>query len=88
MIDNDDGYTPATRPWRSLIRVVEISDTHFNFVLPGWDAHHLHSAELNGVPSFIADAMRAGPLPFRCYAYCNIGANSPDDLQYNDWKLL
>lgn len=77
---------PSRRVWRTMVRVEEVSDGTYKYVyvvVPGWEPK-----EVIGLPfADIPDAVQALVKPdARLYAKVNLGAESYEDLFFDEWE--
>lgn len=76
---------PAKRPWRTLVRVRDVSPEagHCRVVVPAWNAHHAIRLYFRDIPDEAALRMTAGA---RLHAKVNIGARSREEVRFDEWE--
>jgi len=86
----------SKRRSRTLVRVVDYdpqSSTQIRVVLPGWNPDAVLVLD---PPEELTDWLMAGAdleqfptpeSPYRLYAWVNIEASSPEDLEFSDWEV-
>lgn len=76
---------PSRRPWRTLVRVHEVDmERHFFYViLPGWNVREKIPLEIRSVPEEIQKNLSPGK---RFHAQVNIGAESFNELYFDEWE--
>ena len=76
---------PARRPWRALVRVQDAPENadYCYVVVPAWDADRAIRLEIQDLPDEIRSRMRAGA---RLHAKVNIGADSIEELYFDEWE--
>jgi CheY-like chemotaxis protein len=76
---------PSRRPWRTLVRVYDIERDRgfFYVVVPGWDVRAKVRLDLDSVGDKIKCLVEPGK---RFHAKVNIGAQSADDLYFDEWE--
>jgi len=81
----DGELQPERRPWRTLVRVVEVyEDEGRAYVeIPAWPLSEIITLRLPDIPVPIRQLMAAGS---RCHAKVNIGAERSEDLYFLDWE--
>lgn len=77
---------PSKRMMRSLIRVseVDIANGFVYVIIPGWDTEIKIKLEMNKLPTEVNELLLPGK---RFHAKVNIGAESQEDLIFDDWEL-
>ena len=82
-------YRPSRKPWRSLIRVEDVDDDEWRgflfVVIPGWDPNEVIRLRRNDVPGDIRERIEAGARRF--HAHVNIGAETHEELFFEDWEV-
>jgi hypothetical protein len=78
-------FLPSRRPWRTLVRVVEMEndDGYFYVVVPGWSPSTKIKLYLTDLPVKIRDIIQLGK---RLHAQVNIGADCYEDLFFDEWE--
>jgi hypothetical protein len=81
-------FLPSRKPWRTLIRVVEVGsnleDKVFYVVLPAWNSTEIIRLPFNLPPREFLEYVRVGS---RFYAQVNIGAQDQNDLYFDKFEL-
>lgn len=70
------------RAWRALVRVVGVTDTTLEVVVPGWDTQKVVSVMRSQLPEVLRD-VEPGQ---RVHARVNLGAEAVEDLVFTDWE--
>lgn len=78
-------YTPETRPWRSLLRVVRVYKTRITVFIPAFSRHARDTVGLKiaDLPPEIQARLETG---YRFHARVNKGALRKEDLKFTDWE--
>ena len=78
-------FRPARRPWRTLVRVVEMDEDgrYFYVVVPAWSPWKKIRLYNDGVPGKIRRLLKPGR---RFHAQVNTGASSDEDLFFVSWE--
>lgn len=77
-------FHPARRPWRTLVRVDEVTDGgYFYAIVPAWSSQQKIRLSEDSLPEEILDLVEPGK---RFHAQVNIGAESYEDLFFDDWE--
>ena len=81
----DNGFTPLTRPWRTLIRLDSINEeAHvIGLYLPGWDPHRARYLNMSEIPEQVLTDMRNHGKDYRFFAYVNKGQPIPSNFRIN-----
>lgn len=76
---------PARRPWRTLIRVKDVSDdgNYCHVEVPAWSSDQAIRLYFQDIPGVIRPCMTTGAF---LYAKVNIGARSFDEVYFYDWE--
>lgn len=85
-MNEDDGHTAESRPWRTqvLIRTIDVRRGRFYVELPGWLSDEPIMLDLNVLTGEqIIAALRNGG---RLHARVNTGAENAHDLVFTDWE--
>jgi hypothetical protein len=81
-------FLPSRRPWRTLVRVVEVdsdsSDKTFCVVLPAWNSSEIIRLPLNLLPAELCSHIQVGN---RFFAQVNIGAYDQNDLYFDGFDF-
>lgn len=77
-------YAIARRPWRTLVRVVELEKPggYFYVVVPGWNSEQKIRTYFEDVPEDVRPLIEPGR---RLFAQVNIGAENSDELYFYNW---
>lgn len=79
-------FSPSRKPWRSLIRVIEVDRQRniFYVVLPGWLTNDVIALPLN----LVGDNFTSKIIPgLRFHAKVNMGAPGMDELYFYDFEF-
>ncbi len=78
-------FHPKRRPWRTLVRIVEIDEDggYFYVVIPAWSSQQKVRIDQDEIPEGIKRVLNAGQ---RLHAQVNIGANSFEELYFDGWE--
>lgn len=76
-------YKPSTRPHRALVRVERVIGAHAWVIVPGFDPRQGIRVALETIPEPVRSKLAPG---VRVHARVNIGAESPEDLVFDDWE--
>ena len=78
-------FEPWRQPWRTLIRVAEIDDKRqFVYVIvPPWDAGQKIRIDMDSLPCEIRERVEPDR---RFHAMVNTGAESHEDLFFDEWE--
>lgn len=77
-------FHPTRRPWRTLVRVDEVTDGgYFYAIVPAWSPQRKIRLYEDSLPKEILDLVEPGK---RFHAQVNIGAESHEDLFFDDWE--
>lgn len=75
---------PARRPWRTLVRVHDAEEADYcHVVVPAWDTHQAIRLYHSDIPEDVRQRMRAGA---RLHAKVNIGADSFEEIYFDEWE--
>jgi len=78
---------PNRRLWRTLVRIEAVGQdagTHFFLaVVPGWDSSRSIRLSFQEVPEHIRAHLKPGT---RLHARVNIGAETLEELYFEDWE--
>ena len=76
---------PARQPWRTLVRVSGAPEEadYCHVVVPAWNADKEIRLYVRDLPAEIAPCMTAGS---RLHAKVNIGADSSEDVYFDEWE--
>lgn len=80
------GPDPHRRPWRNQVRVVDVGDKDrgvFYVTVPGWRGDERIGVLRADVPPGVRARLVEG---YRLHAKVNIGAESADELFFQDWE--
>lgn len=85
LAEMNDSFLPTRRPWRTLVRVEEVDSQRgfFYAVISSWDAEKKIKIGAEGVPAEIRRDLEAGK---RFHAKVNTGADSYEDLFFDEWE--
>ena len=77
---------PAREPWRTLVRVCDVSDdaNYCHVVVPAWSYNQVIRLYFRDLPESIRPRMTMGA---RLHAKVNIGARSFDEVFFDEWEL-
>jgi hypothetical protein len=80
------GFRPRRRPWRTLIKVLEVQANEQRFLLevPAWSSTVV-PLKFRNVPQEILDRLEED---FRCRAFVNLEAEGLDEIYFCDWQLI
>ncbi len=81
------GDFPSSRkPWRTLIRVEEIDSdrVYLYVVIPGWNTQKKIRLYLDNFPKVIREVIQED---MRLHAQVNIGAETYEDLYFDEWEI-
>ena len=77
-------FRPTRRPWRTLVRVDEVTDGGYLYaIVPAWSPQQKIRLYKDSLPKEILDLVEPGK---RFHAQVNIGAESHEDLFFDDWE--
>ena len=77
-------FHPTRRPWRTLVRVDEVTDGGYLYaIVPAWSPQKKIRLHEDSLPEEILDLVEPGK---RFHAQVNIGAESHEDLFFDDWE--
>jgi hypothetical protein len=78
-------FSPSRKPWRTLIRIVDADPDRgfFDVVVPGWDPREVIRLRIDEVPESFRSRIASGS---RLYAHVNIGAESQEELFFENWE--
>jgi hypothetical protein len=80
-------FEPPRRPWRALVRVVELRDDPGQkaayVVVPAWEPEEVVRIPASALPEGFFERTAEGA---RVHAQVNIGAESHGDLYFTDWE--
>ena len=77
-------FHPTRRPWRTLVRVDEVTDGGYLYaIVPAWSPQRKIRLYKDSLPEEILDLVEPGK---RFHAQVNIGAESHEDLFFDDWE--
>ncbi|MDE0192351.1 MAG: hypothetical protein OXQ90_13435 [Gammaproteobacteria bacterium] len=76
-------YRPERRPWRALVRVVEVERDYFYAVVPSWDHRQKIRIYNDNLPTEVQRLLKPEK---RFHARVNKGARSHEDLFFVDWE--
>ena len=81
----DGQFESTRRPWRTLVRVVDVDPNHgcFYAAVPAWDAHRKVRIDNDNLPAEILELV--GP-DRRFHAVVNTGATNHLDLFFDEWE--
>ena len=81
----DGNFEPWRHPWRTLVRVAEVDhERQFVYVIvPPWDVRRKISIDMDGLPQEIRDRVEPDR---RFHALVNTGAESYEDLFFDNWE--
>ncbi len=87
-IEEIDGrFRPSRKPWRTLVRIEDVDSDGpmpiLYVIVPAWNSGEVIRL-VHGVPDWFRSHARPG---LRCYARVNIGAESQDELYFDDFEL-
>lgn len=80
-------FSPTRRGWRTLVRVIDVdlvSTTQTVYVVvPSWDSKREIRLQLSELPDHVQKVAEASK---RLHAVVNTGAESHEDLYFDDWE--
>ena len=78
-------YRPARRPWRALVRVHDApaGEDYCHVIVPAWSADQAIRLYLEDLPDMIRPRMTTGA---RLHAKVNIGADSFEEVYFDEWE--
>lgn len=78
-------FEPSRRPWRTLVRVVEVNQERkiVYVVVPAWHARQKIRIDMDGLPKIIRNLVEPDR---RFHALVNTGAESHEDLFFDTWE--
>ena len=80
-------FAPSRKPWRTLVRVEEVessgSATWIYVVLPGWNRRQVIRLLSEHLPPQIRKLAQPGR---RFHAKVNVGADSHEQIYFDDWE--
>ena len=78
-------FHPARKPWRTLVRVDDVSQEgrYCHVIVPAWNPHQAIRIYFQDIPHDLLPNMQAG---LRLHAKVNIGAESFEDVYFDDWE--
>ena len=81
----DGVFHPARKPWRTLVRVHDVSDdaSHCHVVVPAWSYNQVIRLYFQDLPDRLRPHMTTGT---RLHAKVNIGAHAFDEVYFYDWE--
>ena len=85
-LDEMNGKIKSSRkPWRSLVRVEEHSPDNpaIYITVPGWDRNRKIKLQIESFPPYLRNIIIPGK---RLHAVINIGAESHDELFFDEWE--
>ena len=77
---------PSRRVWRTLVRVEEVTDSTYRYVyvvVPGWEPNEVIGLPLVDIPEPLRPVVRPEA---RLYAKVNLGAETYEDLFFDEWE--
>jgi hypothetical protein len=77
---------PSRRAWRTLIRVEDVSEDRTPYVyvvVPSWNPNEVIRLPLNDIPNPVRVAVKPDA---RIYAYVNLGAETYEELFFQQWE--
>ena len=79
-------YHPARRPWRTLVRVDDVSQdgNYCHVVVPAWNPHQAIRLYFHDIPHDILPRLKTKGS--RLHAKVNIGAVSFEDVYFDEWE--
>jgi hypothetical protein len=82
----DGSVMASRRPWRTLVRVEDVSDDRTPYVyivVPSWNPDEVVRLPLNDIPEAVRPSVRPDA---RLYARINLGAETYEDLFFQAWE--
>lgn len=80
-------FEPSRRPWRTLVRVDDVvkegSKSWFGVIVPAFDPSEVIRLWFDQVPATIRDRIEPD---VRLHAEVNIGAETPEELYFDNWE--
>lgn len=78
-------FHPARKPWRTLVRVDDVSQDgrYCHVIVPAWSPHQAIRIYFQDIPHDVLTNMRNG---LRLHAKVNIGAESFEDVYFDEWE--
>ena len=75
---------PARRPWRTLVRVHDAEEADYcHVVVPAWDPHKKIRLYFQDIPEEVRQRVKVGA---RLHAKVNIGADSFEEIYFDEWE--
>ena len=78
-------FRPARKAWRTLVRIDDVSQDgrYCHVIVPAWNPHQAIRIYLQDIPQHVLLNMRTG---LRVHAKVNIGAESFEDVYFDEWE--
>ena len=78
-------FEPSRRPWRTLVRVDEVNEERrlIYVIVPPWDVRQKIRVDIESLPPVLRQLVQPGR---RFHALVNTGAESYEDLFFDDWE--
>ena len=79
-------FEPWRRPWRTLVRVAEVEEEHASayVIVPAWDVRRKIRVDIGSLSEEIVDRIQPNR---RFHALVNIGAESHEQLYFDEWEV-
>ena len=79
-------FHPVRRAWRTLVRVDDVSQDgrYCHVIVPAWNPHQAIRIYFEDIPPNLLLKLRTG---LRVHARVNIGAESFEDVYFDEWEL-
>ena len=78
-------FHPARKAWRTLVRVDDVSKDggYCHVIVPAWNPHQAIRIYFQDIPQRVLMNLRTG---LRVHAQVNIGAESFEDVYFDEWE--
>ena len=78
-------FHPARKAWRTLVRVDDVSQDgrYCHVIVPAWNPHQAIRIYFQEIPQQVRRNLRTG---LRVHAKVNIGAESFEDVYFDEWE--
>ena len=78
-------FHPSRKAWRTLVRVDDVSRDggYCHVIVPGWNPHQAIRIYFEAIPRHVRRKLTSG---LRVHAKVNIGAESFEDVYFDEWE--
>ena len=78
-------FHPARKGWRTLVRVDDVSQDgrYCHVIVPAWNPHQAIRIYFQDIPQHVLRDLKTG---LRVHANVNIGAESFEDVYFDEWE--